>query len=218
MPLDASLHARDQRRIRVRGSEGTHLSGQNGRGAVFLDRDGTLIEEVGYLDRPERVELYPWSTAAIRAFNTSGVPVVLVTNQSGIARGFFTEALVQEVHRHLAALLGAGGARIDAYYYCPHHPDGKIAEYARTCDCRKPGRALVDRAVQELGIDPRRSFVVGDRWLDIGLARAVGAKGVLVRTGYGASEEGGLPRGLVPDAVVDNLIGAASWILRDLKP
>jgi len=184
--------------------------------AVFLDRDGTLIEEVGYLDRPERVALYPWSTDAIRAFNRAGVRVVLVTNQSGIARGFFTEEVVRTVHDHLAELLAAGRAHIDAYYYCPHHPDGKIAEYARKCDCRKPGPGLVERAERELGIDPGRSFAVGDRWLDIGLARAVGARGILVRTGYGVTEEGRPPEGLAADAVVDNLIGAASWILKEL--
>jgi D-glycero-D-manno-heptose 1,7-bisphosphate phosphatase len=183
--------------------------------AVFLDRDGTLIEEVGYLDRPERVELYPYAADAIRALNRAGLRIVVITNQSGIARGFFTEAVVQAVHDHIAQLLAAAGARIDAYYYCPHHPDGKVTEYARACDCRKPGAALVERAARELDVDPRRSFTVGDRWLDIGLARAVGARGVLVRTGYGRSEESNPPPGLAADAVVDNLVAAASWILEN---
>jgi D-glycero-D-manno-heptose 1,7-bisphosphate phosphatase len=181
---------------------------------VFLDRDGTLIEEVGYLDRPERVALYPWTTAAIRALNLAGLKVVLISNQSGVARGFFTEAVVERVHRHIADLLQVGGARIDAYYYCPHHPDGKVAEYAQACGCRKPSPGLVDRAARELAVDPRRSFTVGDRWLDIALARAVDARGILVRTGYGLTEEARPPAGLAADAVVDNLIGAASWILR----
>ena len=184
-----------------------------GRRAVFLDRDGTIIEEVGYLDRAERVELYPWTIDAIRAFNRAGLAVVMVTNQSGVARGFFTESVVDDVHGHLATMLAEGGARIDAYYYCPHHPDGKVPGYARACDCRKPGRALVDRAARELGIDPARSFVVGDRWVDVALARAVGAGGVLVRTGYGMSVEQQRPDDLTADAVVDNLIAAASWIL-----
>lgn len=184
-----------------------------GASAVFLDRDGTLIEEVGYLDRIERVELYPWTIDAVRAFNRAGLQVVLVSNQSGVARGFFTEAVVDEVHRHLASLLEAGGAHIDAYYYCPHHPDGKVSGYALACDCRKPQRGLVDRAVRELGIRPEASYVVGDRWLDVALARAVGAKGILVRTGYGQTEETRPPDGLAADAVVDNLVGAASWIL-----
>jgi D-glycero-D-manno-heptose 1,7-bisphosphate phosphatase len=184
--------------------------------AVFLDRDGTLIEEVGYLDRPDRVVLYPWSIDAIRALNRAGVRVVLITNQSGIARGFFSEATVQAIHDHLAAMLREGGASIDAYYYCPHHPQGSIPEYTRACDCRKPAPGLIERAARELGVDPRRSFMVGDRWLDIGAARAVGARGVLVRTGYGVTEEDRPPDGLVADVVVDNLIGAASWILSEL--
>jgi D-glycero-D-manno-heptose 1,7-bisphosphate phosphatase len=182
--------------------------------AVFLDRDGTLIDEFGYLDRPERVVLYPWSIAAIRALNVAGLRVVMVTNQSGIARGFFDEATVDAVHRHIAALLAEGGATIDAYYYCPHHPDGKVARYATRCDCRKPGRALVDRAVAELGVNPEASFTVGDRWLDVALAQAVGAKSVLVRTGYGLSEEAKPQDGVHADAIVDNLIAAVGWILR----
>jgi D-glycero-D-manno-heptose 1,7-bisphosphate phosphatase len=180
---------------------------------VFLDRDGTLIEEVGYLDRAERIEFYPWTIDAVRALNRAGLAVVMVSNQSGVARGFFTESVVEEVHASIASMLAVGGAHIDAYYYCPHHPDGKVAEYAVACDCRKPGRGLVDRAVREFSIDPHRSFVVGDRWLDIGLGRAVGARAVLVRTGYGVTEEKRPPAGLSADAVTDNLIGAVSWIL-----
>lgn len=186
--------------------------------AVFLDRDGTLIEEVGYLDRVERVALYPWSIDAVRALNRSGFRVIMVTNQSGVARGFFTEAVVDDVHRRIATLLEAGGARIDAYYYCPHHPDGKIERYAQRCDCRKPARGLIDRAAREFGVDPACSFVVGDRWLDIQLARAVGARGVLVRTGYGLTEESWPPETGAADAVVDNLIEAVSWILLHSSP
>jgi len=186
-----------------------------GRSAAFLDRDGTLIEEVGYLDRLERVDLYPWTIDAIRALNRAGVRVVLVSNQSGVARGFFTEQVVDDVHRHMAKLLEAGGARIDAYYYCPHHPDGKVTEYAIACECRKPNPGLVERAVREFGIDPACSFVVGDRWLDVALARRVNARGVLVRTGYGATEERKPPAGMRADAVADNLAGAVGWILKN---
>ena len=187
------------------------------RAGVFLDRDGTIIEEIGYLDRVERVVFYPWTVDAVRALNRAGLPVVLVTNQSGVARGFFSEAMVDEVHAHIASMLEAGGARLDAYYYCPHHPDGKISGYAEHCQCRKPGPGLVDRAARELGIDPRCSFVVGDRWVDVALARTVGAKGVLLKTGYGLAEEARAPQGLVADAVADNLVGAVNWILRDLQ-
>lgn len=184
--------------------------------AVFVDRDGTIIEEVGYLDRADRVRFFPWTIAAIRALNRAGLAVVMVSNQSGLARGFFSEDVLHDVHRRMAAMLAAGGARIDAYYYCPHHPDGKVPGLGIACDCRKPARGLVDRAVAELGVDPMRSFVAGDRWMDIGLARAVGAKGVLVRTGYGDVEERAAPQGLTADVVVDNLVAASSWILSNL--
>ena len=191
-------------------------AGQTFERAVFLDRDGTIIEEVGYLDRPERVEFFPWTIDAVRVLNRAGLAVVLVSNQSGIARGFFTDAVVDQVHRRMADMLAAGGAHIDAYYYCPHHPEGSVAELARVCECRKPARGLVDRAVAEFGVDPERSFVVGDRWLDVGLARKVGAKGVLVRTGYGDSEERKPPKDLTADVIVDNLIAASSWILQNI--
>ena len=181
--------------------------------AVFLDRDGTMIEDVGYLDSLERVAFYPWTVDAIRSLNRAGLPVVVVTNQSGVARGIFTEAFVGETHRAIDARLAAGGARVDAYYYCPHHPGGTLAPYARPCDCRKPGRGMIDRAAADLGLDPARSFVVGDTWLDVGLGRTVGARAILVRTGMGAAKEQQPPAGVTADAVVDNLAAAASWIL-----
>jgi D-glycero-D-manno-heptose 1,7-bisphosphate phosphatase len=186
------------------------------RPAVFLDRDGTLIEDVGYLDRLDRVTFFPWTVDTIRALNRAGLAMVVVTNQSGIARGMFPEAFVEETHRYLTAHLEAGGARVDAYYYCPHHPRGTVDPYSRRCDCRKPGRGLVDRAARDLGLDPERSFVVGDTWLDVQLGRAVGARAILVRTGMGAVEERRPPSGVTADAVVDNLAAAASWILMDL--
>ena len=187
------------------------------RQAVFLDRDGTLIEDVGYLDAIARVAFYPWTIDSIRALNRAGLAVVVVTNQSGIARGFFSEAFVEETHRHISARLEAAGARVDAYYYCPHHPRGTVGLYARPCGCRKPARGLVDSAVADLGLDAARSFVVGDKWLDVQLGRAVGARAILVRTGSGAAEETRPPAGVVADVVVDNLAAAASWILLNLK-
>jgi D-glycero-D-manno-heptose 1,7-bisphosphate phosphatase len=182
--------------------------------AAFLDRDGTIIEEVGYLDRPERIELFPWTIDAIRTLNRAGIRVVMISNQSGVARGFFDEATVDTIHRRLAAMLQTGGAVIDAYYYCPHHPHGTVPAYTCACECRKPAAGLVERAVRELGVDPRRSFTVGDRWLDIGLARTVGARGVLVRTGYGRLEEARPAADVRADAVVNNLIEAVGWMLR----
>ena len=188
-----------------------------GQAAVFLDRDGTMIEDVGYLDALSRVEFYPWTVDAIRMLNRAGCPVVVVTNQSGIARGLFDEAFVRDTHRHLDAHLAAGGARVAAYYYCPHHTEGRVPAYTRACDCRKPGRALIDRAAADLGLDPARSFVVGDKWLDVQLGLAVGARAILVRTGTGAAEAMRPPAGVIAHAVVDNLAAAASWILGNHK-
>jgi len=184
------------------------------RPAVFLDRDGVVIEDVSYLDTIDRLALFPWTIDTIRALNRAELPVVVVTNQSGVARGFFTEAFVDEVHRALDARLRAGGARIDAFYYCPHHPDGSVAEYARSCDCRKPACGLIDRAARDLDLDPARSFVVGDKWSDIEMARAAGARGVLVETKTSGVPP---PRHVTADAVTENLAAAASWILENLR-
>ena len=188
------------------------------RSAVFLDRDGTMIEDVGYLASLRRIAFYPWTVDAIRMLNRTGLAVVVVTNQSGVARGMFSDAFVGETHRGIEAQLAAGGARVDAYYHCPHHPDGRVAAYARTCTCRKPGRGMIDQAAADLGLDPRRSFVVGDKWIDVQLGRAVGSRAILVRTGAGAEEELSPPPGVAADAVVDNLAAAAGWIIRNLNP
>jgi D-glycero-D-manno-heptose 1,7-bisphosphate phosphatase len=182
--------------------------------AVFLDRDGTLIEDIGYLRFAREVAFYPWSVDAVRALNRAGFPVVVITNQSGVARGLLTEPMIEDVHRHVSLLLDAGGARVDAYYYCPHHPEATVAVYRKRCDCRKPACGMIERAAADLGLDPARSFVVGDKWIDVGAARAAGARGILVRTGYGAIEESEPPPDLTADAVVDNLVEAVSWILR----
>src|SRR5262249_14816072 len=193
VPARPQLHAQHRRRTSRDGAPSfgeplEPLNLLNPLPALFLDRDGTIIEDVGYLDRPDRIDVFPWAVDAIRAINRSGLPVVVVTNQSGVARGAFPESAIAVIHRALDDRLRAGGSRVDAYYYCPHHPDGIVADYALSCDCRKPGRALVDRAARDLGLDPARSFVVGDKWLDIGLARAIGGRGVLVRTGAGKEE------------------------------
>jgi D-glycero-D-manno-heptose 1,7-bisphosphate phosphatase len=189
------------------------------KAAVFLDRDGTIIEDVGYLRRLDQLALFPWSVDAIRALNRAGLTVVVTTNQAGVARGLLTEAFVDETHRELSRRLEAGGARIDAYYHCPHHPtEGVVPEFTKACDCRKPGCGLVDRAARDLSLDPAQSFVVGDTWLDVGMARAAGARAILVRSGAGAEQERSMkPADLSADAIVDNLAAAASWILLNLK-
>lgn len=181
--------------------------------AVFLDRDGTMIVDSGYLGRVDGIEFYPWTIDAIRALHRAGFVVVVVTNQSGVARGFFTEPDVLAIHRAMSDALEAAGAPVRAYYYCPHHPEGSVAAYATVCECRKPAVGLVLQAARDLDVDPARSFVVGDTWRDVGLARASGARAVLVRTGEGIRTESNPLRGLEPDVVVDNLAAAASWIL-----
>jgi D-glycero-D-manno-heptose 1,7-bisphosphate phosphatase len=178
---------------------------------VFLDRDGTLIEEAGYLDRLDRIRLFPYTIDAVRLLNRAGLAVFVVSNQSGVARGFFDEAFVQETHAHLLKTLAHGGARVDAFYYCPHHPEGTVAAYGRACDCRKPLPGLLERAARDHGIDLRQSFVVGDRTNDAEAGRAVGATTLLVRTGYGKEHESAVRERAV---VVDNLIGAVAWILQ----
>jgi D-glycero-D-manno-heptose 1,7-bisphosphate phosphatase len=181
--------------------------------AVFLDRDGTLVEEGGYIDRVDRLVFFPYSVDAIRLLNRSGRAVVVVTNQAGVARGIFEEPFVAEAHTHIAEQLAAGGARIDAFYYCPHHADGIVDPYRRACDCRKPQPGMLKQAAADLGIDLEQSFVVGDRWHDLEAGQAVGARGILVRTGYGRIDEASPKTAVRPAAVVDNLIGAVSWIL-----
>ncbi len=182
--------------------------------AVFLDRDGTLIEDIGYPRFPHEVAFYPWSVDAVRALNQAGLAVVVTANQSGVARSILTEPMIEDVRRHLSMLLDAGGARIDAYYYCPHHPEGTVEAYRSRCGCRKPACGMIERASADLGLDPARSFVVDDKWVDVGAARAAGARGILVRTGYGVTQETEPPPDLAADAVVDNLVEAVSWILR----
>jgi D-glycero-D-manno-heptose 1,7-bisphosphate phosphatase len=186
----------------------------SGRAAVFLDRDGTLIEDIGYLRFARDVAFYPWTADAVRALNQAGLPVIVITNQSGVARGLLTEPMIEDVHRHISSSLEAGGAHIDAYYYCPHHPEATLAAYRKRCDCRKPGCGMIERAAADLDLDPARSFVVGDKWIDVGAAHAAGARGILVRTGYGAAEEAEPAPDLPADAIVDNLVEAVSWILR----
>jgi D-glycero-D-manno-heptose 1,7-bisphosphate phosphatase len=156
--------------------------------AVFLDRDGTLAFEVGYINHLSRFKLYPFAVDAVRLVNRAGLLAVVVTNQAGVARGYFPESMIHVVHAHLVAAVESGGARLDGIYYCPHHPTAGEPPYRQDCDCRKPRPGLVRRAAAELGIDLARSWVVGDRPGDLELAWKVGARGALVKTGYGRGE------------------------------
>ena len=185
------------------------------RPAVFLDRDGTLIEERGYLDRLDLLAIFPWTADALRLLQRAGFATVVITNQAAIARGIIDEPFLHEVHREIDARLARGGAAIDGYYYCPHLVDAKLDEYRLACRCRKPGPGMIERACRELALDPARSVMVGDRWLDVGCGRAAGTRAVLVRTGHGAHEADVPSGGLAADAILDNLMEAVGWILRN---
>lgn len=149
--------------------------------AVFLDRDGTIIHGVPYLSSPEELVLLPNSARAIRLFKEEGFTVVIATNQSGIARGYFTEQRLREIHNRLLDLLSQEGATIDAVYYCPHLPEGTVAEYSMECQCRKPKTGMLQRAAREHGINLKSSIMIGDTPGDILAGNAVGCKTVLVK-------------------------------------
>ena len=179
-----------------------------GRRAILLDRDGTVCEEVGYVNHVDRVRLIPGSAEAIARANAAGFQTVVFTNQAGAARGYFPEALIGDVHDRMRELLEAEGARIDGIYYCAHEPEAR-------CDCRKPRPGMLLRAAAEMGLDLGASYVVGDHGKDLDAGRAVGATPILVRTGYGAGQ-------LLwhapswkhaPTHVADDLRGAVDWIL-----
>jgi D-glycero-D-manno-heptose 1,7-bisphosphate phosphatase len=184
--------------------------------AVFLDRDGTINEEVGYVNHIGRFHLLPRAGQAIRLLNQHGWKAVVITNQSGVARGYFPESLVHQVHQEMRDLLKKEGAHLDGIYYCPHHPDIGIPPYRQTCRCRKPATGLIEEAVKELDLDPARSYIVGDRGADIEFARHAGVKAILVLTGYGRGEwEYSRDKWKVePGYVAEDLFEAVRWILR----
>jgi D-glycero-D-manno-heptose 1,7-bisphosphate phosphatase len=184
------------------------------RPAVFLDRDGTIIEERGYLDRLELLELFPFTVDAIRLLNRAGYATVVITNQGGIGRGIIDEPFLRQVHAALDARLAEGNARIDRYYFCPHHPDAVIPALRQKCGCRKPAAGLIEQACREMSLDPGRSVMIGDRRLDVVCGNAAGTRSVLVRTGHGAHEEAMPPGTARPDAILNNLMEAVGWILR----
>ena len=183
------------------------------RPAAFLDRDGTINVDAGYIDRLDRLELYPFAIDAIRLFRRAGYLVVVITNQAGVAQGLYGEDFVETTARFLADRAKLGDTQIDGHYYCPHSPDAVVERYRVDCECRKPKAGMARRAAEELGIDLARSVVIGDRWRDLAVAQAVGARGIMVKTGYGATEALRPPPGMTADAVCDDLIGAAVWLL-----
>jgi D-glycero-D-manno-heptose 1,7-bisphosphate phosphatase len=182
--------------------------------AVFLDRDGTVTEEVGHLHRVDQLRIVGRAVEAVRLLNEAEFKVFLTTNQSAIARGYLSEASLRQIHAALETMLAAGGARLDAVYYCPHHPTQGVGPYRQVCHCRKPKPGMLQQAAAEWGIDLRRSIVVGDKLSDLDAGAAVGCRGVLVRTGYGRQwEESLATRQDKPDHIADDLFDAARWIV-----
>lgn len=185
------------------------------RPAFFLDRDGTVCEEVGYVNHLSRSRLLDHSAEAIRLINRAGWLAVVTTNQAGVARGYFEESLVHAVHARLRTLLETVGARLDAIYFCPHHPSEGVPPWRADCECRKPRPGMILRAARELDIDLARSCVIGDSVVDIEAGDNAGVPGILVLTGYG--------RGLVehqperfrvrPAHTADHLLEAVRWVL-----
>lgn len=183
------------------------------RPAVFLDRDGTINEDVGYLSALEHLTIYPWAIDAIRLLNRAGYLVVVVTNQGGIGRGVIAPDFVPQLHHELARRLAIGGATIDGWYYCPHHPEALVESLRAECRCRKPATGLAIDAARDLDIDLSRSWVVGDKWSDVQLGQRVGGRAILVRTGWGVLEESTRPEGQTVDAICDTLAGAVAHVL-----
>ena len=188
------------------------------RPGVFLDRDGTINEQMGYINHISRFHLLPGVGPAIRLLNDKDIPVVVVTNQSGLARGYFPPELLTDVHDRMQELLAAEGARVDGIYVCPHRPDAELSAYRMDCECRKPKTGLFTKAAAELDIDLARSYVVGDRWSDVRSALNCGATSVLVLTGYGRGELAyiGPKQDVQPHFVAKDLQDAAQWILKDI--
>jgi D,D-heptose 1,7-bisphosphate phosphatase len=186
--------------------------------AVFLDRDGTINEEVGYLDSLDKFKIIPCAYEAIRLINESGMKVVVISNQAGVARGLFTEDFVKITHEHLLATLRQKKAHIDNFYYCPHHPTEGIEPYRQNCNCRKPAPGMLLRAAQDLNIDLTRSYLVGDRFNDMEAGKKIGVRGVLVKTGFGQGllqDDGpdvATPENK-PDFIAADILEAVKWIL-----
>lgn len=185
------------------------------RRAVFIDRDGTISEEVGYVNHPSRYRVFPFSAAAIRLLNKSGWLAIVITNQAGVARGYFSEEIVTVVHEQLEDKLQKDGASLDGIYYCPHHPSVGEAPYRLDCNCRKPKPGLINAASANLGVDIAASWMVGDRYSDVVMARNAGLRSALVLTGYGLGEWEYQRSSwkFKPDVMAENLLEAVKKIV-----
>ena len=188
------------------------------KAGVLLDRDGTINEQMGYINHLSRFVMLPDAALAIKRLNDEHIPVAVVTNQSGLARGYFPESLLAKVHDKMNSALAKVKAHVDGIFICPHHPEAKEEKFRVNCDCRKPKTGLFDQASQSLDIDLKKSYLVGDRWSDLKAAVQCGAVPVLVLTGYGAGdyEYIGPTQKVQPAFVADTLLSAVDWIIADM--
>ena len=183
---------------------------------IFLDRDGTINEEVEFLSTPDQLRLIPGSAEAIRDANAAGFNVFIITNQSGIARGLLSEQQLSDIHSHLLEILRTHQATIDAVFYCPHHPEMGAAPYRRECDCRKPRTGMLVRAAAEFNVDLTQSFVIGDRMFDIQAGNNAGCTSILVLSGYGKEELDLCRKNNVPIGHVANNLYAAMQFIKSI--
>ncbi len=185
------------------------------RPAVFIDRDGTINEQMGYINHVSRFHLLPGVADAIRMLNKNNFLAIILTNQSGVARGYFPIELLHEVHAHMIETLRRDGANIDAVFFCPHYPGGKVPEYSRECDCRKPSTGLIDRARDSFDIDMSGSYLVGDHTTDLELAHRCNLEGIMVKTGYGMGEISYAleQMSVKPCYIAEDLLDAVKWII-----
>jgi D-glycero-D-manno-heptose 1,7-bisphosphate phosphatase len=184
--------------------------------AILLDRDGVINREVNYLGRPQDLELIPGVVDAIASLNARSIPVLVVTNQAGVGRGYYTETDVDLVHDALQNLLALGGAKIDRFYYCPHHPTAGIGKYLKSCTCRKPEPGMLLQAAADYDLDLTQCYLVGDKTSDMISGWNAGCKTILVQTGYGQKHWQEWHRSRQPDRVVRDLVEAVEWIIKSI--
>jgi len=179
--------------------------------AVFLDRDGTIVEDVGYMNSPQQIQFIPGSIEAIKKLNEAGFKVVVITNQAGVARGLITEDMLQTIDKTLHKWILSGGAHLDGLYYCPHHPEHGVHPYKQACECRKPHPGLIKRAHRDLNINLAQSYMIGDKATDVEAGKRAGTKTIYVLTGRGKGEKDRLQE--KPDHIAENLADAVKWLL-----
>lgn len=189
------------------------------RPAIFIDRDGTINEQMGYINHLSRFNILPGVPEAIKLLNENNYLVIIVTNQSGIARGYFPLELVEEIHTYMKDSLTKEGAKIDAVFFCPHYPGSRLKEYDIACDCRKPNTGMIRQALDKFDIDLTQSYMIGDHYTDLEFAHNGNIKSIMVKTGYGLGEVDYILPGFPykPVYVADDLLAAVKWIL-DITP